>query len=92
MQAEEAALQTGQQEGQTRHPPESLRSEPASYLPTSSAAAACVEMETKVTDFSGKWKMKSSENFEELLKALGKLWIIAQPSIDHRKESGHYVL
>ncbi|AWP21493.1 Duplicated cellular retinoic acid-binding protein 2b [Scophthalmus maximus] len=28
-------------------------------------------MENKVTDFSGKWKMRSSENFEELLKALG---------------------
>uniref|UniRef100_A0A3Q1HZN1 Cellular retinoic acid-binding protein 1 n=2 Tax=Anabas testudineus TaxID=64144 RepID=A0A3Q1HZN1_ANATE len=30
-----------------------------------------IEMEKKVTDFSGKWKMKSSENFEELLRALG---------------------
>lgn len=29
-------------------------------------------MEKKIADFSGKWKMKSSENFEELLKALGK--------------------
>lgn len=29
-------------------------------------------METKAADFSGTWKMKSSENFEELLKALGK--------------------
>lgn len=29
-------------------------------------------MESKITDFSGTWKMKSSENFEELLKALGK--------------------
>ncbi|KAM8766263.1 cellular retinoic acid-binding protein 2b [Acanthopagrus schlegelii] len=28
-------------------------------------------MEKKIADFSGKWKMKSSENFEELLKALG---------------------
>ncbi|XP_055022510.1 cellular retinoic acid-binding protein 2-like, partial [Boleophthalmus pectinirostris] len=28
-------------------------------------------MEKKYADFSGKWKMKSSENFEELLKALG---------------------
>ncbi|XP_068188757.1 cellular retinoic acid-binding protein 2b [Antennarius striatus] len=28
-------------------------------------------MEKKVTDFSGKWTMKSSERFEELLKALG---------------------
>uniref|UniRef100_A0A8B9LYF8 Cellular retinoic acid-binding protein 2 n=1 Tax=Astyanax mexicanus TaxID=7994 RepID=A0A8B9LYF8_ASTMX len=28
-------------------------------------------MEGKITDFSGTWKMKSSENFEELLKALG---------------------
>ncbi|XP_068603270.1 cellular retinoic acid-binding protein 2b [Brachionichthys hirsutus] len=28
-------------------------------------------MEKKVTDFSGKWTMKSSEKFEELLKALG---------------------
>jgi len=28
-------------------------------------------MERKITDFSGKWKIKSSENFEELLKALG---------------------
>lgn len=33
-------------------------------------------MENKVTDFSGKWKMKSSENFEELLKALGELLVI----------------
>ncbi|KAM8883946.1 cellular retinoic acid-binding protein 2b [Synchiropus splendidus] len=28
-------------------------------------------MEKNITDFSGKWKMKSSENFEELLKAMG---------------------
>ncbi|PWA15099.1 hypothetical protein CCH79_00008668, partial [Gambusia affinis] len=35
------------------------------------AAPICTEMENKVTNFSGKWKMKSSENFEELLKALG---------------------
>ncbi|XP_077599728.1 cellular retinoic acid-binding protein 2b [Stigmatopora nigra] len=28
-------------------------------------------MEKKIPDFSGKWKMKSSEGFEELLKALG---------------------
>ncbi|MBN3315884.1 RABP2 protein, partial [Atractosteus spatula] len=28
-------------------------------------------MEGKIPDFSGNWKMKSSENFEELLKALG---------------------
>ncbi|XP_061662697.1 cellular retinoic acid-binding protein 2b [Syngnathoides biaculeatus] len=28
-------------------------------------------MENKIPDFSGKWKMKSSANFEELLKALG---------------------
>ncbi|CAL9691671.1 unnamed protein product [Knipowitschia caucasica] len=28
-------------------------------------------MERTYADFSGKWKMKSSENFEELLKALG---------------------
>uniref|UniRef100_A0AAQ4P3Y7 Cellular retinoic acid binding protein 2, b n=1 Tax=Gasterosteus aculeatus aculeatus TaxID=481459 RepID=A0AAQ4P3Y7_GASAC len=28
-------------------------------------------MEKKTTDFSGKWKMKSSERFEDLLKALG---------------------
>ncbi|XP_056877719.1 cellular retinoic acid-binding protein 2b [Takifugu flavidus] len=31
----------------------------------------CVAMERKTADFSGKWTMKSSENFEELLKALG---------------------
>uniref|UniRef100_A0A667ZDN9 Cellular retinoic acid binding protein 2, b n=1 Tax=Myripristis murdjan TaxID=586833 RepID=A0A667ZDN9_9TELE len=30
-----------------------------------------MEGNTEITDFSGKWKMKSSENFEELLKALG---------------------
>ncbi|XP_059206339.1 cellular retinoic acid-binding protein 2b [Centropristis striata] len=30
-----------------------------------------METEKKVTDFSGKWKMKSSQNFEDLLKALG---------------------
>ncbi|XP_037120389.1 cellular retinoic acid-binding protein 2b isoform X2 [Syngnathus acus] len=29
------------------------------------------KMEKKIPDFSGKWKMKSSEYFEELLKALG---------------------
>lgn len=29
-------------------------------------------MDRKIPDFSGTWKMKSSENFEELLKALGK--------------------
>ncbi|XP_075962125.1 cellular retinoic acid-binding protein 2b [Anarhichas minor] len=29
-----------------------------------------MDMEKKSTDFSGKWKMKSSENFEDLLKAL----------------------
>ncbi|KAL4636170.1 cellular retinoic acid-binding protein 2-like [Arapaima gigas] len=28
-------------------------------------------MDRKISDFSGTWKMKSSENFEELLKALG---------------------
>ncbi|XP_023661932.1 cellular retinoic acid-binding protein 2a [Paramormyrops kingsleyae] len=28
-------------------------------------------MERKIPDFSGTWKMKSSENFEEMLKALG---------------------
>ncbi|KAA0710138.1 Cellular retinoic acid-binding protein 2 [Triplophysa tibetana] len=28
-------------------------------------------MEATLADFSGSWKMKSSENFEELLKALG---------------------
>ncbi|KAM9308986.1 cellular retinoic acid-binding protein 2a [Pholidichthys leucotaenia] len=28
-------------------------------------------MERKIPDFSGNWEMKSSENFEELLKALG---------------------
>ncbi|XP_076826948.1 cellular retinoic acid-binding protein 2a [Brachyhypopomus gauderio] len=28
-------------------------------------------MDRKVPDFSGTWKMKSSENFEDLLKALG---------------------
>ncbi|XP_056154113.1 cellular retinoic acid-binding protein 2b [Lampris incognitus] len=30
-----------------------------------------MEMEKEVADFSGKWKMKTSEHFEELLKALG---------------------
>ncbi|XP_031151882.1 cellular retinoic acid-binding protein 2b [Sander lucioperca] len=30
-----------------------------------------MEMEKKTPDFSGKWKMKSSENFEGLLKELG---------------------
>lgn len=29
-------------------------------------------MERKIPDFSGTWEMKSSENFEELLKVLGK--------------------
>lgn len=28
-------------------------------------------MDNQVTNFSGSWRMKSSENFEELLKALG---------------------
>uniref|UniRef100_A0AAZ3QXG4 Cytosolic fatty-acid binding proteins domain-containing protein n=1 Tax=Oncorhynchus tshawytscha TaxID=74940 RepID=A0AAZ3QXG4_ONCTS len=28
-------------------------------------------MERQIPDFAGTWKMKSSENFEELLKALG---------------------
>ncbi|XP_038567286.1 cellular retinoic acid-binding protein 2a [Micropterus salmoides] len=28
-------------------------------------------MERKIPDFAGTWEMKSSENFEELLKALG---------------------
>ncbi|KAG7264127.1 hypothetical protein CRUP_003325 [Coryphaenoides rupestris] len=28
-------------------------------------------MERKIPDFSGTWKMRSSENFEELLKTLG---------------------
>uniref|UniRef100_A0A8C7CPM5 Cellular retinoic acid binding protein 2, b n=1 Tax=Oncorhynchus kisutch TaxID=8019 RepID=A0A8C7CPM5_ONCKI len=28
-------------------------------------------MDRKIADFSGTWKMKTSENFEELLKALG---------------------
>ncbi|KAK2864544.1 hypothetical protein Q7C36_003698 [Tachysurus vachellii] len=30
-----------------------------------------MNMSDQVTDFSGSWRMKSSENFEELLKALG---------------------
>lgn len=29
-------------------------------------------MESKIPDFAGTWKMKNSENFEELLKALGE--------------------
>ena len=28
-----------------------------------------------MTNFAGTWKMKSSENFDELLKALGKLFL-----------------
>lgn len=32
-------------------------------------------MEKKTTDFSGKWKMKSSERFEDLLKALGESFL-----------------
>ncbi|CAB1334535.1 unnamed protein product [Coregonus sp. 'balchen'] len=32
-------------------------------------------MERKIPDFAGTWKMKSSENFEELLKALETLSI-----------------
>ena len=34
------------------------------------------EMEREFPDFSGKWKMKTSEHFEELLKALGKFMFI----------------
>ncbi|KAF4080418.1 hypothetical protein AMELA_G00171080 [Ameiurus melas] len=30
-----------------------------------------MNMDDQVTNFSGSWRMKSSENFEELLKALG---------------------
>lgn len=30
-------------------------------------------MERAIPDFSGTWEMKSSENFEELLKKLGRL-------------------
>ena len=34
------------------------------------------EMEREFPDFSGKWKMKTSEHFEELLKTLGKFMFI----------------
>lgn len=40
-------------------------------------ATGRIEMEKEVTDFSGKWKMKSSENFEELLKELGESCIFS---------------
>ncbi|KAF6720620.1 Cellular retinoic acid-binding protein 2 [Oryzias melastigma] len=36
-----------------------------------SSPAARSDMENAAADFSGRWRMKSSENFEELLKALG---------------------
>lgn len=29
-------------------------------------------MDRQIANFSGMWKMKTSENFEELLKALGE--------------------
>lgn len=44
----------------------------SSDVQTSSLQQATKTMEAKVTDFSGKWRMKSSDNFEELLKALGE--------------------
>lgn len=37
-----------------------------------SSPAARSDMENAAADFSGRWRMKSSENFEELLKALGE--------------------
>ncbi|KAF7210939.1 cellular retinoic acid-binding protein 2b isoform X2 [Nothobranchius furzeri] len=60
MQAEKTALQTGTDTFR----PEGLQSE-------STANLHQTKMENKMTNFCGKWKMKSSENFEELLKALG---------------------
>uniref|UniRef100_A0A8B9J5G5 Cellular retinoic acid binding protein 2, a n=1 Tax=Astyanax mexicanus TaxID=7994 RepID=A0A8B9J5G5_ASTMX len=40
--------------------------------PTSSTVRVARAMDRKIPDFSGTWKMKSSENFEELLKALAR--------------------
>lgn len=38
-------------------------------------------MEKKIPDFAGNWEMKSSENFEELLKALSKYSLCLQPDL-----------
>uniref|UniRef100_A0A4W5RA81 Cellular retinoic acid binding protein 2, b n=1 Tax=Hucho hucho TaxID=62062 RepID=A0A4W5RA81_9TELE len=37
-------------------------------------------MDRKIANFSGMWKMKTSENFEELLKALGEYFHTATGS------------
>lgn len=42
------------------------------HLPAAAATA-------KMPNFAGTWKMRSSENFDELLKALGKLARMACP-------------
>lgn len=37
-----------------------------------------MKMDDQVANFSGQWRMKSSENSEELLKALGDACICSQ--------------
>lgn len=64
MQPEEAAQQTCEQREDQQSSQSSLSSAKTRMM--------SVNMERKSADFSGKWTMKSSENFEELLKALGE--------------------
>uniref|UniRef100_A0A8C8K441 Cytosolic fatty-acid binding proteins domain-containing protein n=2 Tax=Oncorhynchus tshawytscha TaxID=74940 RepID=A0A8C8K441_ONCTS len=45
------------------------------------------EMDRKIADFSGTWKMKTSENFEELLKALGVNVFIRKIAVAAQGES-----
>lgn len=45
---------------------------PSSVKKKKKKTSDSVNMEGKFADFSGKWTMKSSENFEELLKVLGE--------------------
>ncbi|KAG7501218.1 cellular retinoic acid-binding protein 2-like [Solea senegalensis] len=68
-QGEEKAPQSG---SRSSHLPDCSQSQPLIFLSALIiSATACTDMEDKVTDFSGKWKMKSSEHFEDLLRALG---------------------
>lgn len=44
-------------------------------------AAATANITATMPNFAGTWKMRSSENFDELLKALGKVVLRGMPGL-----------
>ena len=72
MQTEEAAQQTCKRRKGERRSPASQPTNQPTNPPSVQTQNLSINMERKTADFSGKWTMKSSENFEELLKALGE--------------------